>query len=204
MSTQQLCENVRLAVQLKDRSIMDIYDVAAVCFKESAGNGFFSPMDVLYRVNLLAVSAGAHVLPNQFEYFIQVHDGPNKGRIPKFRFERSWYEQIQISSLYKHLTKLDQALWACSIGIAQKSILYLMASGRTSQSESVVQNFCSDEAVQIRQCYADLEALAVRAHGNKALAFSQYNAGASSMRVTDYGAQVLKFSGEFRSGKNSS
>lgn len=169
---------------------IDRFDVAAVCIKESMGNPFFCPCDTLFKVNLNALALGSTVNGAAFTDFIRIKSGGNKGSIPKFRFEASWFKLVEYDAALRHLSRMQKALYSCSIGVGQKSILYLMEGHKAPYDASYLDQFLCDPDMQVRQVMADLAQCLRSAGGKRALAFTKYNAGCGCHHVTPYGEQV--------------
>jgi len=180
----------RQAVEGMTLKGFDLYDIAAIAIKESNGNPFFMPQDLLLKANLNALSVGAGVKADDFLLYVRLRHGPNQGSIPKFRFESVWFKQLHGVDPGHKFSKEKRALLACSIGMCQKSILYLTWGHLDYLDDRHLQQFMSDPFMQLRQCAHDLQSLHAGREVPMDLAFTRYNAGASREHVTEYGKRV--------------
>jgi hypothetical protein len=188
----------RKEVVLDDRPVCDIYDVAAICIMESAGKPFWSDGDMLLKANVLSLQTTAKVTAKEFIEYVRVKEGPNKGQIPKFRFEASWFRLVQTDNRFASFSPVQKALWSCSIGIGQQSIYYLMHNNEKTAEDPYLLLFMRDPGMQVRHVFAYISSATRHADGEKALAFTRYNSGLSAKHVSGYGARCFAIADHLR------
>jgi hypothetical protein len=171
-------------------SVCDVYDVTACCIQESHGDGFFCACDQQYKINLLNMSTATGCSQRDFLDYITVKVGAHRGKIPKFRFESSWFRLVRADLWMSKIPLEQQAFLSCSIGMGQQSMFYLCDRSKGPESLNYLLQFASQPGMQIRQAYAVLESTMKHMPDNKAMAFTHYNAGPSARHVSEYGEKV--------------
>lgn len=173
------------------------WHVLAVAIKESFGISYFCLCDSLAKANLSVMSTTAGVKEQDFVKEFTVRTGEHVGSFGKFRFEPSWWLEIEKSGHFDKLPLVQRVGMACSWGAGQKSAWYKFGKMPSDVAISLLKGFIADPAEQFEQIWDDLEALGFEDGVDPALVFSRYNAGASCKKVTEYGADVLRLSGIF-------
>ena len=121
-------------------------------------------------------------------------EGPGKGLMPVFRFEEVWLKEARAWAALAKLDPVDTVALSCSWGIGQKwGLAYVesQAHEEPKLARETLRNFLTNQDVQLKQVVADYASCLRQSQGNRALAFSRYNAGMRCLAVTGYGASVL-------------
>jgi hypothetical protein len=174
---------------LKRANVHGVYVswLMAIAFKESHANAFFRPADLQFHANLRATPYLSDLARGKWLDFIRVQEGPFKGQIPKFRFERCWQRAFLAEHPEFGSTNPMCVVNACSWGIGQTSGLYYLAGVPLALQEARWRVFVSDPDMQLQQAAADLQACLKTAKGDVKVAFSMYNAGSGCTTVSAYG-----------------
>lgn len=173
-------------------------DIIAVCMNESHGQPTFSSYDPLYRINL---NDAVHVtkLPvGMLKDALSIKGGPWHGKAAKFRLEPGYWEWALQQQLD---TPSEKFLCACSIGIAQQMMRWILPAGEGNWS-SFINDFMGSLSLQMAYLAGNLEKLLIEANGDLLKAYKAYNSGdmnssdpaviARANRVIAYRSQVQK------------
>ena len=130
--------------------------VLAVLVKESYGTQWFCKCDAQYKDNMRVAKAFTDRKESEILDAIIVRKGPNKGAIPKFRFEPSW--SAKASALAKRTS--NPYLWRLrlnmSYGLGQKGMVWHLAAKPIQEWESAFWTYVESPDEQIRVCANDL------------------------------------------------
>lgn len=187
MSLYRRCINALRAMENKQLSVNWLM---AICVAESGGNSLWLGNNELLAQNCKALEKFTGIKHDEWLTNIRIRTGANRGSYPKFRFEPSWWKQINREELIPKFTDIEIAVYACSWGIAQKSGLYLEKSVISIETMQHLRLFSQSEALQLNQLICDLQELYFESKGQTPLMFSRYNEGASAKYVNDYGRMV--------------
>lgn len=193
-----LVDLIRKVVVFDDRFPFDVYDLTAVCVRETYNSPLWCACNSLDKSNLQAVCVGANVRADDFLAMIRIREGKWRQQIPRFRFEANWLSIVQAAAWYGSLGQVDKAVFSCSFGIAQKSAYYLTRDLRPESRWLYLQRFMGDLDMQLRQLYKDLCAAYRIGEPCKLWAFSRYNGGPGADRSTPYGLKVADLAQEIR------
>jgi hypothetical protein len=189
-----LCVN---AIASTRNSAATAYDLLAICVYETQGNAYFEPYSELMAANFKAMTEVVPIEHYDFISYNRVASGPYAGAIPKWRFEPSWYREYGLKLSYVFHSNVAVASMCCSWGIAQQGAPFMLGTPALPQLAGYLKQFQSDPTMQLRVLSYELGNLMSTAGGDKALAFSRYNAGGGDDKVTTYGERVHALSVEF-------
>jgi hypothetical protein len=174
-------------------TLVTVDDVLPVIWKESMGIEWFNPScgcDPLFKANMAALNHATGISQSDWLRAIQVKTGPNRGAIPKFRFEPSYWQWAQVTAPRAKMFGASAAMLACSWGVGQKMARWYLANEPEHAWFAQLELFNSDVRLQVDAVAKDMEYLLRISAGYRPLAFSRYNAGPTHKTVTEYGKQV--------------
>lgn len=196
----QIKEQIEEAIAKRKRAYVTAADVAAVVCKESHAVPYFSTTDPLYKANLRAASAITGLTQVALKSALIIASGPYKGKIAKFRCEPGYWSWAK----KQKFTPIDQFLLSCSFGVGQKMTRYYVYGTPQSKWISSIRKLMAQVELQLLYVAGDLDKLLVGTKGNRALAFTRYNAGpsatAKSPAYKAYGLPVAAMAKQFAAG----
>lgn len=191
----ELILKVKNALADGRRKFVSVADVLAVIDRESEGVPIFRKTDHLFQDNLAAAAKITGVPAAKLANAAIIQGGPYKGSIAKFRCEPGYWDWA------KSLTNRDwlpeeRFILSCSFGLGQKMARWLLTGVAPGDWMSIIRQFMGSDRLQIMYVAGDLERLLADSHGDKALAFTRYNAGSKANQswkaYQDYGLVVAK------------
>lgn len=163
----------------RPRKHVRVSDVLAVIDKESGGVPIFRGTEILFKQNLQAASNITHLTTDQIRQAMTIQDGPYKGMISKFRCEPGyWLWAKRYANAIKKPE--DLILLSCSFGLGQQMSRWLVTGTPVHEWAATVRKFMGSVSLQIAYCVGNIDSLLVQSNGNRALAFTRYNAGGSA------------------------
>lgn len=165
-------------------------DVLAVVKKETTGVTWYCQCNAIDRANLAAAAkitgfSGAVILQS-----MTIPDGPNKGRIARFRMEPQYWSWAVSKIVATGVMPEAAVILGCSVGLAQQMVRWMVYNRPVSDMVPHALAFAGDEYAQILQCAGSLNQLMERSQGNRRLAYTRYNAGPNINHVSAYGESV--------------
>ena len=188
-------------------------EIQAIIDEESDGEMYFdSYMNAQYRANMRIVRNHIpdEVQCNEALKLLRKVDitrgGLEQVVIAKFRFSLARWEEVNKDLTFKNWNIHNRFLLSCSVGLAQKIIMYLYKEsinlGRHPVNAlEVCHLFVHDKDMQTKQCEKDLNYWLGRAKGNRLLAYSCYNAGMVD-KPNGYGYNIQDKVKELKDGKH--
>ena len=168
----------------------------AVAVAESAGTAFGMKQSDSIQANGVRLATMTGLDKDHFLYLVQIKEAINKGLVPKFRFESSWYDCLKRDTGYSHYSEYQQAAFACSWGLGQKSGYYLTRLSPSADKWPLLRHFMLDETMQIWQIAADLSEIEQQDPGKAGLRFTRYNAGPAAKEINSYGLRVASLAAD--------
>lgn len=166
--------------------------IAAVCLRETEGYRWFNRTDKQYRQNMREWSVAMGKTEEQLLSLIKIPVGPNKGLIPKFRYEPSWRLAAKKMSDTNKETKLLDFVMPVSFGFGQKAMWIYLAGYTPDQWIRLYYAFLNDPYVQLIQVAKDLNELIHETNGNVPLALTRYNGPRKATHISQYGKAVFE------------
>ena len=174
----KLLQKIKEAVGKRNRKHVTAADVLACVSKESGGVPIFHANDKLLAANLRAAEKITGISQDQIKQTMIIQSGPYQGEIAKFRAEPGYWKWAQnYKSAFKNT---DLLLLSCSFGLGQKMTRWYVAGVPVGEWIPNIKGFMGNVPLQLLYCAGDLDALMVQTKGDKALAFTRYNAGPSA------------------------
>lgn len=181
---------------------VDVADILAICWRESLCTAWFYHGERLFDVNLTMMEVVPGFSRDEFLRLNAIASNNGKVACSKFRFEHTWFDEVERDEQFKSMSLAQRLTLACSWGIAQKGALYLVRYSKTEYAPQVVAEFQRSVDTQLKQLCFDLNDLMSDSAGDKQLAYTRYNSGASAKRVTAYGKYVAANAAKFRTQLN--
>lgn len=175
--------------------------VLAVIVKESYGSQWFCKCDAQYRDNMRTAKAFTEKTEAQILDAITVRRGPNKGNIPKFRYEPSWSAKATALSRRTNNAALWKLRLNCSYGLGQKGMVWHLAAKPIEEWEVAFWLFVESPHEQIKVCAHDLSILRKQSPGDWHTVFTRYNAGPGKRGITTYSEKVVELMHQFSTGR---
>ena len=171
----KLLQKIKEAIGKRNRKYVTAADVLACVSKESGGVPIFHANDKLLAANLRAAEKITGISQDQIKQTMIIQSGPYQGEIAKFRAEPGYWKWAQnYKSAFKNT---DLLLLSCSFGLGQKMTRWYVAGVPVGEWIPNIKGFMGNVPLQLLYCAGDLDALMVQSKGDKALAFTRYNAG---------------------------
>jgi hypothetical protein len=177
-------------IQQRNLKLVTVDDVLSVVTLETHGQEWFNPncnCDALYKANMQALRNGTGITEQQWLEAIRVKSGPNKGLVPKFRWEAGYMEWARQAAPRAKLYGASAAILACSFGLGQKMARWLLSNHPPEKWAQIISEFNADPRLQVDTCAKDLEYLLHLSEGYRPIAYTRYNAGPTAKTVSQYG-----------------
>lgn len=172
-------------------------DILAVIERESGNCLYFRATDALLAWNTSDAEKITGLSKDVIHKAMIIGAGPHKGQISKFRCEPGYWAWAKNLS---GLSDVDKLLLSCSFGYGQKMSRWLVGKLPKPEWIPFVRNFMGNTSLQIMYIAGDLDQLLKLSNGDRALAFTRYNAGpgatAKSPAHKNYGTPVAKRAAE--------
>lgn len=106
----------------------DRFLMMAVCVRESMGIQWFCRCDALFKRNMGQVRAYHGVATtNEFERALTVKGGTDAGKIPKFKYNHSWFQMNSKDPRFEGVPVAQVLLASCSYGYAMKPAIHYLS-----------------------------------------------------------------------------
>lgn len=173
----------------KQDDVISFAEILAVMDKESSGNEFFVGNERLFKDNMAAAERITGATRKDILDVVYVADK----KYLKFRCEPSIYKLV-VKNCKKFTLPKDRFMLSSSLGVGQKLMYYWLARHEPDQSKWMnrAEQFGADVQLQVKTMTFDLRGCYAAAKGNRALAYSFYNAGTGIKKPTAYGIAVAE------------
>jgi hypothetical protein len=194
LSLYRRCYAALEASGIKD---VKVYWLMAICIMESGGNGYWMPGNSDLQKNLAAMYDITKIPVDRFRGMIMVKTANNRGYVPKFRTEPTWWHQLSNNKDFQSLDAYTLAVIASSWGIAQKGGLYLNQGIPALLQYQKLAEFMYNEPEQLRVLVDDVHHLIGLDPDAVPLMYTRYNGGASQNKVSKYGVAAASIGNGF-------
>mgnify|MGYP003387035785 CR=1 FL=1 len=175
----------------------DIFLVMAICVRESMGVPWFCRCDSLYKAHVGTIRRyhGESTL-KQFLSLLTVKGGVNAGKIPKFRYNHSWYEEVARRETTAGLYPEQRVFLSCGYGLALKAAINHHSDELLPEWLLAVDSLIRSERYQIQTLIKDLSDFGAFRTPEPIHALTRFTTMESPKRVPGYAPQIVDLASE--------
>lgn len=181
------------ALELGDAGGVAIAPIIAICYAESSCTPYYADGDLIAGKRLQEMANETGVSIPDFKRLLSVPAPVHKMLLPKFEFQRIWWDLVQQNARYKNLTPVEKAIVSCSVGLGGQSMYYYSYTAPPDQIMPRIKAFASEPWMQILQVHDQLVQLGFDGFKNFGLIATRYNAGPDIHVISEYGRRAEAF-----------
>jgi hypothetical protein len=172
-------------------------EVMAIAYLETLAIPWYCTCSKSDAQELAKLPLGSDFLRQNFLSYIRVRTGPNKGKIPRFRFNSYLFELVSADESCSALTQVERIILSCMWGMFMKPGITAAFSEADDKRLAYLERFWSSQSMQIDLAIRDLDELIAGESGSFRWAAARYRRERLFDDENGYGEKAERLAGDF-------